>query len=302
MYIKEFIDLIQTCNYQQTSVNMNISISSLSKHISKLEEELGVLLFDRTTRTVKPSEYGLLFFEYAKKFDALNVECLAALNDLRNRGSSVLTVGFMPIVSQYGILGIISDFAELHPEATIHTVEENRTQDFFGAEKCDVIFSDDSHAAGPGVSRSLYFQDRLVAIFPAAHPLAHEAQVTVGQLSGERFLLHGRSTKILNRDSQMLLELCRDAGFEPKVAMVSNRCSMIVKLVSNGDGIAVINRYQVPETLLEGVSIVELHPACVSSIYILTPKDRAPSPIRDEFLRFVERQRLPFSKLRTPDA
>ena len=60
-YFAEFLDLTKTLNYMETAENMNISTSALSKHIMKLEQEVGVSFFDRTTRTVKLNRYGRLF-------------------------------------------------------------------------------------------------------------------------------------------------------------------------------------------------------------------------------------------------
>ena len=52
-YIREFVSLAETGSYFETSERLFITTSSLSRHIKALEEELGMPLFDRTTRKVE---------------------------------------------------------------------------------------------------------------------------------------------------------------------------------------------------------------------------------------------------------
>ena len=60
-YIREFVVLANTCNYMEAAEQLFISQSALSRHIKNLEEELGVSLFDRSTRSVTLNAFGMLF-------------------------------------------------------------------------------------------------------------------------------------------------------------------------------------------------------------------------------------------------
>lgn len=57
----EFAKLVETCNFQETADQMNISQSALAKHIHKMEEELNVTLFDRSQRSIQLNEFGQRF-------------------------------------------------------------------------------------------------------------------------------------------------------------------------------------------------------------------------------------------------
>lgn len=63
--LEEFVSLVETCSFQETAAIMNLSQSSLTKHIHKLEEELNLSLFDRSTRNVKLNEYSHAFSPYS---------------------------------------------------------------------------------------------------------------------------------------------------------------------------------------------------------------------------------------------
>ena len=60
-HLKEFVVLAKIENYMEAAENLFISQSTLSKHIKSLETELGINLFDRTTRQVKLNEAGRVF-------------------------------------------------------------------------------------------------------------------------------------------------------------------------------------------------------------------------------------------------
>lgn len=67
--LEEFVSLVETNSFQETAFKLNISQSSLTKHIQKLESELGVSLFDRSVRM---NEYSKILYPYAKRMLEVN--------------------------------------------------------------------------------------------------------------------------------------------------------------------------------------------------------------------------------------
>lgn len=64
--LKQFLHLSQTLHYGKTSEAMHVSPSTLSRSITRLEEELGATLFERDNRTVVLTQAGRLFREFAE--------------------------------------------------------------------------------------------------------------------------------------------------------------------------------------------------------------------------------------------
>lgn len=287
LYLKEFIDLYQTCNYQKTAENMSISISSLSKHITKLEERCGVPLFDRTTRSVVPNDYGAAFYEFATQMIELEEKGLAALNTLRQKKSGILTVGCMPVMLEYDLVDVLMEFMKRYPEIEIKTVIGNRCSELFETEHCDFVFFDDHAQASLNLGHVLCKEDNLVVLLPLDHPLAHEKEITITQLKDERFIMHGSSQSSLCRDSIEVCKLCRDVGFEPNIFLASSHISTIMGLVRKGVGVAVLNKFQCPIPLSSRVAFVDLFPTSTFSIYCLYRKGIVASPAQKLFLTFI---------------
>lgn len=63
--LKEFLDLAETLSFTKSSLNLNISQSALSRHISELEREVGAELFARSTTSVRLTPTGRVFYERA---------------------------------------------------------------------------------------------------------------------------------------------------------------------------------------------------------------------------------------------
>lgn len=288
LYLKEFIDLYETCNYTETAENMNISTSSLSKHISKLEEECRVPLFDRTTRTVVPNEYGALFVEYAKQIVDLEEKGIAALATLVQKNSGVLTVGYMPVMLEYGLMDLLLDFMQRYPDIEIKTCAGNRCSEMFEVNKCNFVFFDDYSQSDLNLNHLLCMEDRLVVLLPPGHPLSRRKKIPVDLLRNERVITHGVSPTALNRDSKLFCELCQEAGFTPDIHHSFSHISTIIRMVQKGAGISVLNRLQCPAALAANVAVVDLEPASPFYIYCLSKKDVKFSSKEKLFLSFIQ--------------
>lgn len=288
LYLKEFIDLYQTCNYQETAENMNVSSSSLSKHISKLEEECGVPLFDRTTRSVAPNEYGTIFLAYAKQIVELEEKSLSALKTQFNKKSGVLTIGYIPVMTEYELLDVLLEFMQQHPNIELKTVVGNRCSEMFDNDHCDFVFFDDYSQCDMNLNHYLCKEDNLVAILPLDHPLAKEKAISIKQLQNERFIMHGASHTVLCRDSLTVCKLCEEEGFSPDIFLTSSHISTIMKLVRKGVGISVLSRFQCPLPLSARVAIINLEPASPVYVYCLFKKDIKLSPTQKLFYKFIQ--------------
>ena len=92
-YLKEFVVLAQTGNFMEAADILYVSQSTLSKHIKSMELELGVPLFDRTTRKVTISKFGELLLPYAQQIAELQDKYTAIFQNSLDIDQETLTVG-----------------------------------------------------------------------------------------------------------------------------------------------------------------------------------------------------------------
>lgn len=289
--MKEFVVLAETCSFQETAENLFISQSSLSKHISKIEEELGVILFDRTTRTVTLNQYGIVFYEYARQIVQLTEEYTKALNEISTNDNCKISIGFPPMCTQYGIIEILSAFCRNYPHISLNMIESNHPEEALHSKQCDFVcttrytpFSKNDAV----VKSQLFMEDHMVVLLPINHPLAKESKISIQQLQNEKFVMHGELPGSMYLDSRNVYKLCVSNGFEPDVIMTTSFTSTIVRLVSQGTGIAVVNGMQSPlPNQNPNVVVIDMYPRIPFYIYVLHLKNNKNAPAHSDFIRYI---------------
>lgn len=116
--LRVFAEVVQTRNFTSAAKHLNLTPSAVSKQIGLLEDNLGVRLLNRTTRTVNPTEAGQLYFERAKRILEELEEAEALVADMDSAPRGTLKVAAEPIFGR-AILGrILASFKEQFPQVT----------------------------------------------------------------------------------------------------------------------------------------------------------------------------------------
>ncbi len=256
-YINEFRVLAEVCNFQEAAEQLYISLSTLSKHVSKMEEELGVPLFDRTTRRVALTEYGKVFYTYAIQLTNNYNDCLAALQELSEDESRRLSVAFPPPLTEYDLPIILGDFMRAYPEIQVSITEHNNPLDLLQSKKCDIAFHTEYNTCSATDQALMKYSDELVVVVPASHALAQKDSVTMPELAEERFVIKNEPSSPLSR---IMRKLCLEAGFEPQVACAVRYSSAMPKMVNMYDAVAITNRRHVPTGSEYNIKVLEITP------------------------------------------
>lgn len=82
---REFIVLAEEKNYMEAAERLYMNQSTLSKHIMSMENELGVPLFDRSTRRVELTEYGKALLPHARNITHSEFEYSSLLKQMQDR-------------------------------------------------------------------------------------------------------------------------------------------------------------------------------------------------------------------------
>ncbi len=288
---REFVVLAQTCNYLQAADQLFISQSSLSKHIKALERELGVELFNRTTRRVQLTEHGRVFLPFARKLASTAHDAQAALADAADNERRVIDIGSIPVMVPYGITALLNRFEREHPNVRLHIVEGEADQlkDLLRKRQLDLAFIrewdgdvglDDGDAEFATLD---YADDCLAAVLPADHRLASRQSIRLGELANDEFLLLPQGT-VMNA---LITDACAVEGFVPEVRYRGTRAENIIDLVSRGMGVSLLMRTPAAYLTRTAVSIVDLENPIITHVKLYRLRDREPSAAAREFLDFL---------------
>lgn len=129
--LKTFIKVIECGNFSQAAKVLNITTSSVSRHIDNLEQELDVKLFNRTTRHIALTESGDILLECAKKiindFDATINALKPATDDLEGH----LKISVFESFGRLCICPLLPKFLSKHPKISIDIALENRITNLY---------------------------------------------------------------------------------------------------------------------------------------------------------------------------
>lgn len=244
-WLREFVVLADTCSYAEAAERLFIGQSSLSKHIKALERELGIELFERTSRRVRLSREGERLLPQAREA----VEAVFAVEEQARRCRELklgkLTLAALPSMPSYGITELIQGFMTKHPEYHV-SVKECRTSE---AERalldggCELAFIRRAETEPPSpelVERSYISRDELVAVLPRGHRLAGAEVVRLEQLRDESFASLEEGSLMY----ELLHSVCERAGFSPRIAFTCHEAASVQELVGDGLSIAILTRAQ----------------------------------------------------------
>ena len=135
-----FNKVAETGNISLAAKELFISQPAISKSIKKLEEELNVLLFSRSSRGVRLTEEGKLLYEYTREaFQALNAG-EAALRQFSRLGVGHVRIGVSTTLCKYLLLPFLKEFVAAHPHIrfTIQCQSSFQTMELLREGRVDI--------------------------------------------------------------------------------------------------------------------------------------------------------------------
>lgn len=212
-YFKEFIILSKYLNFSLAANHLNMTQPGLSRHISSLENEVGVKLFKRDTHQVKLTEKGEQFSSGIQKIiNDYDFLC----ESVTKGGLKKITIGVPYFGVNKYLSSIMSSFESSHAKVKIDYLPAYPDEIITGLLSMQVDV-----AVLPKVnflnSKDLVFTDAfnesVVLMLNRSHPLAIKTGVRIAELKNENFIsLRGDFGDALFED---LCDFCRQRGFTP---------------------------------------------------------------------------------------
>ncbi|KEZ17418.1 Transcriptional regulator [Sphingobium yanoikuyae] len=245
-HLRYFLTVAEEMHFGRAALRLGISQPPLSQQIRALEEELGVRLFDRTSRRVRLTEAGRLFESEAR---ATLVQADRASQTARRaqRGEiGHLGLGFTasgPFVPQ--IASALYRFRQAYPQVELILREQGRDEQIENVRnhQLDIgLVRDFLPPVLPEdiVSHCLLTEDMLLALRDD-HPLALRTEdPSITDLAGEPLVLYGAPNGA--GFTEHFFAQCEAAGFVPRIAHEARSLATLLGLVSAGFGPTVIAR------------------------------------------------------------
>jgi DNA-binding transcriptional LysR family regulator len=232
-----FLHVAEQLSFSKAAQNLHISQPSLSKVIQIIEEELDVVLFDRSTRRLHLTDDGKILVSFANTIMSSLEDLHAALAEGKHFKKGTIKLGLPPVIGVSFFPSIIAKFSILYPQMHIQLIEEGgkivEQSLLDGKIDLGVVVlpvNENSFETLPFVER------RLSLIVNTKHPLAEKENISLAELKNERFILFKEGFSLYDR----VREACIREGFEPQVAYESSQWDFIGEMVAADLGIALL--------------------------------------------------------------
>ncbi|MCD7882376.1 MAG: LysR family transcriptional regulator [Lachnospiraceae bacterium] len=284
-FLREFLVLSKTCSFQEASEKLYITNSTLSKHIQKMEAELGHSLFERSTRRVALTNAGKILQQKGEQIISLYDEGIMQINAEAARATNTLSIAFAGSLFRFGVLDTILAFKDAHPEINVQLTEldEPPQKSVFIDKQAEFIFAGDLNRMSKEVQKYPFRKEELVLLVSDTNPLAQKHSIELSELAKEPLVLPYKDFL-----QSIFLKACADAGFTPNIRLCTQSPRTTFQLVSGNYASAVFPRDCLNgQQDMKNLHVISIAPVITFEIYMLYLGDRSFSAAGKQFYDYV---------------
>jgi len=272
--LRYFLAVADELHFGRAAQKLHMSQPPLTVQIRRLEKELGLSLFDRSTRRVALTPMGAAFQQRVRAvLDDLD-DAVEEINEVGSGRRGRLRVGFVSSASYTVIPQAVRLFRELQPRVDLVLRPLTSGEQIEGLLEGDLdlgLIRDPEPA--PGLVLESLLTEELIAVLPSRHPLASQMSVSPDDLVGEGMILF--PYRLMPGFVSQVLRIFAP-GRIPHVVQQAIHQETVVGLVAAGLGISIL-----PESIsrihTEGVELRPISTRPVTSLLIARAGLSAPA-------------------------
>lgn len=296
--LRYILKIAEEKNISLAAKKLYISQPSLSQLLLNVEKMIGAPIFDRSSMPLKPTYIGEMYIKTARQILDLSEQFYQQVDDVIHLNRGHVTIGCSPFRSTYLLARFIPYFQKNCPDITLELREDTTLQLEALAKNGE---TDISISLLPidkkSFSYETLFKEKLLLAIPPYHPICRKYNSSPGifskppiidliELKNSSFILMDHGQKL----HHTLLELCRKAGFSPKIQLETRSMDAAQALAGAGIGITLL-----PHTLIQSMQ-PKLAPCYFSlvenpyrTVIVIWRRDRYLSHAAKEFIRLLKK-------------
>jgi DNA-binding transcriptional LysR family regulator len=260
VHLQYFLAVARHKSFSKAAAASHVSQSVVSKLIKDLEQEIGFILFDRSSKKVALTDAGALLLTEADKLVTMFANLTSDLGSKYKQPRGKVSIG-LPLMADAVSFGqLLGEFRSRYPEIETELCE-------YGSKRIELAIQEGALDVGiicrqpgnPEIFKSFTFShEPLQVVVHPQHRLVGQKEARLADLAREPFIISS-SDFSLHDD---IVRHCRQAGFQPKVALETSQRELMVQTVAVNLGIALI-----PKNVCD-----HLNPALVRAIPLVEPE------------------------------
>jgi DNA-binding transcriptional LysR family regulator len=239
-HIRSFLSLAKNLSFSRTAQLVHLSQPALSLQIQALEKEMGLTLFERSSRKTALTPAGIAFQKEAAA-GLLHLEQAMQNARLAQKGKQgVVRIGFVSTAGTHMVPGLIREYRRLNPRVefslrNVLTADQGRMLE---EGSLDVGFLRMPFIGGPEIEVMPIHKEQFVIVVPASHPLAKKSSVRLSDTADETYVLYERAHAPGFHD--LVLGILNRANVIPGIIQVAGEMPTLIALIASGAGISLL--------------------------------------------------------------
>ncbi len=242
--LEYFLAVANHGSFSQAAEHCFVTQPSLSMQVKSLEEELGVVLLDRTKKPVIPTEAGELVLERAREALHAYNRIKESVEELKGETAGKLRLGVIPTIAPYLLHKFIPDFVKRYPKVELE-ISEMVTADVVDALKRDRIDAAlvAGGTCGEGIFEQELFNDRFYAYVSPHNSLIERSNVRIEDIDMRELVILSPG----NCMRDQIIELCQAKRDTPSMyTFESGSIDTLMRIVDSTKSITIV-----PEMAIE---------------------------------------------------
>ena len=264
----------------ETAAALGTSQPTLSRALARLEDELGVRVFERTPTGVEPTPDGRRVLDAARDLVARHDQLRADLANRLDPDSGVVRLAFLDSMATTLVPRLLRAFHAEAPGVKV-VLSQEPAHDIRRDLERGAVELGLTMERSDGLGWLPVQRERLVVVVPPTHRFRRRARVDLAELADDELV----TTPAGFGHSALVQGLLAEAGVSPRVSFESADLATIEGLVAAGLGVAIV-----PEAFagLSGtVGLALSSPSATRTIGLTWRTDRPLAPPAERFLAFV---------------
>ena len=281
-HLRYFVAVAEELNVRRAAVRLHVSQPPLTRQIRDLEDEIKVKLFERSKRGVLLTGAGRVFLDEARQILERSERAVRSAQEARRGDIGRLRLALPPMAMDRVLCRVLRQFRRRHPNMSLQ-IQETQAPHQFGTllernvdlAVCNFRSSDANLVFKP------FRRAAMCIVLPPGHRLAKQRRVRLRDLAEEAFVAPSRRATTYY---DWYINLCRSAGFDPKIAQEADTSHSLISMASAGIGVALVSETLRVFQSAGDVEIRDLYPGTPYLTFYLAWRRDDLSPALKSFL------------------
>jgi len=280
--LRIFRSVVATGSVQAAAASLGYTPSAVSQHITALQRETRLTLFERAGRGLRPTDAGHVLATQADAVLAQLGQAEAVVADLRSGRIGSLSIAYFASIGSAWMPTIVQRLTERFPGVRLDLrLSEALPHDPDDRADIHLVVARDGHPPGQTFATHRLIADPYVAVLPPGHRFADREEIELAELSNDRWIDNDVERGWCRAT---LLEACAAAGFSPPFHIEAHDYPTAIAFVSAGIGITVLPELGAVSLPPQVRPIPIIRPTPVRTILAVTRNAAAHTPAATEAL------------------